>query len=309
MSLVEQLTERIDEIKSQLFVDVADDFPYKKILDDSYLQIFNEKRHLSNGMSELDVCHHNTEEERQLYEHKMQQFADNITEHLKSTISTSYLQMYIAYTTCITIRKLLLKLNEYGCAIDNIKATDIYAITSNDDMDAKESTFKKIQDELNDVYDKPATLYRLIDCDDHDDINNHPTVIKRRRMFISINNTIYRLIDLYRNYFLFYIIHHQDMGAFLLNTKVCESPLLAFIYIKDKIAPEKLSYLRPYISSNDWCTSSDMDEIELSINVTDPMTLISEINYHLGTLYTLVPMSNYIHPKDDNNDSNMKIMI
>lgn len=297
MSLVEQLTERIEEIKSLLFVDVADDFPYKKILDDTYLQFFNEKRHLSNGMSELDVCHHNSEEERQLYEHKMQQFADSITERIKLTISTSHLQMYIAYTSCIAIRKLLLKLNEYGCAIDNIKATDIYAITSNDD--AKESTFNTIRDELNDVYTKPATLYRLIDCDDHDDINNHPTVIKRRRMFVSINNTICQLIDLYRNYFSFYIIHHQDTSAFLLNTKVCESPLLAFIYIKDRIAPEKLSYLRPYISSNDWCTSSDMDEIELSINVTDPMSLITEINYHLGASYTIIPMSNYIHPREE----------
>nr|DAE84917.1 MAG TPA: hypothetical protein [Caudoviricetes sp.] len=302
MSLVEQLTERIEEIKSLLFVDVADDFPYKKILDDSYLQIFNETRHLSNGMSELDVCHHNSEEERQLYEHKMQQFADSITERIKLTISTSHLQMYIAYTSCIAVRKLLLKLNEYGCAIDNIKATDIYAITSNDDMDAKESTFNTIRDELNsiqderdNVYDKPTTLYRLINCDD---INNHPEVIKRRHMFISINNRICRLIDLYRNYFSFYIIHHQDMGAFLLNTKVCESPLLAFIYIKDKIAPEKLSYLKPYISSNDWCTSSDMDEIELSSNVTDPMALIAEINYHLGASFTVVPMSNYIHPQE-----------
>ena len=298
MSLVEQLTERIEKIKSLLLVDVTDDFVYKKILDDTYLQIFNEEWHLTNGMSELDVCHHNSEEERQLYEHKMQQFADSITERIKLTISTSHLQMYIAYTSCIAVKKLLLKLNEYGCAIDNIKATDIYAITSDNDMNAKESTFKKIQDELNNVYDKPVTLYRLIDCDDHDDINNHPMVIKRRRMFISINNTIYRLIDLYRNYFSFYIIHHQDMDAFLLNTKVCESPLLAFICIKDRIAPEKLSYLKPYISSNDWCISSDMDEIELSSNVTDPMTLIAEINYHLGASFTVVPMFNYIHPQE-----------
>ena len=65
------------------------------------------------------------------------------------------------------------------------------------------------------------------------------------------------------------------------------------------IAPEKLSYLRPYISSNDWCTSSDMDEIELSINVTDPMSLITEINYHLGASYTIIPMSNYIHPREE----------
>lgn len=298
MSLIEQLTERIEKIKPLLPVDVVDDFAYKKILDGTYLQIFNEERRLSNGISELDVCHYNTEEERQLHEHKMQQFADSITERLKSTISTSYLQMYIAYTTCITIRKLLLKLNEYGCTIDNIKATDIYAITSDNDMDTKESTFKKIQDELNDVYDKPVSLYRLIDCDYYNDINNHPTVIKRRRMFVSINNTICQLIDLYRNYFSFYIIHHRDMGAFLLNTKVYESPLLAFICVKDRIAPERLSYLKPYTSPNGYCISSDIDEIELSGNVTDPMTLITEINYHLGTLYTLVPMSNYIHPQD-----------
>lgn len=298
MSLIEQLTERIEEIKPLLPVDVVDDFAYKKILDGTYLQIFNEERRLGNGMTELDICHCNTEEEYQLHEHKMQQFADSITERLKSTISPSYLQMYIGYMTCITIRKLLLKLNEYGCAIDNIKATDIYAITSDNDMDAKESTFRKIQDKLNNVCDKSITLYRLIDCDDIDDINNHPEVINRRRMFVSINNTICQLIDLYRNYFSFYIIHHRDMGAFLLNTKVYESPLLAFICIKDRVAPERLSYLKPYISSNDWCTSSNIDEIELSSNVTDPMALIAEINYHLGTLYTLVPMSNYIHPQE-----------
>ena len=297
MSLIEQLTERIEKIAPILLVDVADDLAYKKILDGTYLQIFNEERHLSNGMSELDVRRYNTEEERQLHEHKMQQFADSITERLKSTISPSYLQMYITYMTCIAIRKLLLKLNEYGCAIDNIKTTDIYAITSDNDMNAKESTFREIQDKLNNICDKSITLYRLIDCDDTDDINNHPQVINRRRMFVSINNTICQLIDLYRNYFSFFIIHHRDMGAFLLNTKVYESPLLAFICIKDRIAPERLSYLKPYISSNDYCTLSDINEIELSGNVTDPMALIAEINYHLGTLYTLVSMANYINGK------------